>query len=285
MQIQINFTKDLLAILKSAADRHQVNLGSVVDVWGMLYKWIEYNRRQVLPRPRKVIFSQEILANSLFNQTAEVVEKSHAGHDLSGYLNRSANTLEKADMLFIDWNIKHFHFDDYKSSEANIKRSADLIFFREYKDELFFIQIGTHNFSDIELVEIINRNWPDQISKLNGIHAGDKISSKEIHQLRKAGVQGMISLSDSTVLFPPGGGYSTAGTSINIHRETDLLRNVILNFEKDCRTEILKLAKRITPTPKIIKGFLSINESGNLIFKTIYGMNLEVTGPLVFSPN
>lgn len=283
MQIQINFLNDFRKLLCAHALRIGYASDENLPIEKLIYDWLDYQNRLIWPAPRKVLVSKEFSLNQIPFQVQEIIEKSENGADLNGYLSRNAHSLDAPDMLLIDWDIKHFHLDD-DFQNAEIKtRSRELIFFVQRPDTLYFIQISNHkNFSNDEMLEIINRNWPDLTQKLNGILPGEKIDSKGIHKLRKAGIQTSPSLSDGTVVFGAGGGYTTAGTSIKLQMQSDWIIRSIVHFEDLCRKEISKQGLLAGKLPKISRGHLTFTEEGNMYYEPRQGVLVKIKGPNFF---
>lgn len=282
IQIHINLLTDLRHILRRTLN----NLGQSFDestyLKDLIYAYIELERYAVHPRIRKAIFSREMLEAEDNEKIQHIVQISESGGDLSGFLSRNAESLEISDMLLFDWNIKHFHLDNYKKSNGE-KRSSELVFFVEKDNELRFIKISTHGrFSDIELIKIVDRNWPKEVGSLNGVLGDENPTMNELKDLRKSGIQALISRDDKTVMFPLGGGYSTAGTSVKIQMQSDYIIKQVKAFESDCRKEILlHLKKQKISSSQIVHGFLSFSELGHMILTTTTVLNLEITGPRI----
>lgn len=279
--IQINFKKDLLEILRLASIKYGYKSRNPNALDQSLYSWLEYNKRLVPAAPRKSFFSKEILSSEFFGNLSNIVAKSENGEDLNGFLSTDAEILKKPDMLLFDWDIKHFHFDNYKENSTTKKRSSELVFFRQFDDAIYFIQIGAHQFSDIELLEIINRNWPNQITKLGGIKPTKNVTSEELHRLRQAGITVSPSLEDGTVVFGMGGGYSTARTSSNLQMHTMHILQNLDHFEKECRKEVAKAFIKIGTSKFIVRGKLGITEKGELEFRSS-NHSIHVSGPKIF---
>jgi hypothetical protein len=73
--------------------------------------------------------------------------------------------------------------------------------------DVYFIKIANHgNWSDKELLEIVDANWPELIDRYR--IEGEPVrtfSSEEIGELRKAHVNTMIKLSSGRSYILPGG--------------------------------------------------------------------------------
>ncbi len=136
-------------------------------------------------------------------------------------MSRSIEDASYEDSLFNDWRIQHFHFNERPV------RSGDLLYVIVTLDEIYIVGIYPHgHWSRRELLERVHRNWPELIahSRITDVVRTESgpLSDSDIETLRSAGISALLELSDGLVYFSPGGGITTAGTSI----ETSRLINV-----------------------------------------------------------
>lgn len=154
-----------------------------------------------------------------FSNFEKIKQAAISGQNLNAMLSRSILKPDKEDLLFSDWGIGHLHLSDEIDVDGFTKRSMDLIFFFRTEETIYFIDILPHgNFSSQSLVEILHTNWPELISRFRmnvfAVSSGVETTDKEIHEIRNAGLQFAITMKDGTVYAPPGGGLTTARTSL-----------------------------------------------------------------------
>jgi hypothetical protein len=163
--------------------------------------------------------------------------KFKQGVNVNPHLSRSikySDSLE--DLLFFDWGITHFHLGTSIEADGFIARTKPLLFAIVTLTDVYFIKIANHgNWSDKELLEIVDANWPELIERYR--IDGEPVrtfSSEEIGELRKAHVNTMIKLSSDRSYISPGGGLTSAGTSTLatkaaidiVHRFSSIYKNL-----------------------------------------------------------
>ena len=218
-----------------------------------LATYLEFDARRIETTPRTVRFSAELQGSPAWttHQSAlqRLAELCRTGQPLHPYQSKQIRTLEESDLLLADWNIQHLHLGEHVPGQAFADRTGPLLYATFLSDEAYFIAIMDHaSFSEIGLLEVVNVNWPGYLERftLKGVLGVSPVpSSDDVKQLRRAGVQTVIPLASGRVLAPPGGGYTTAGTSIahvmkaqNIAR---LLRNAeqyVRQHDAEIRTEL-----------------------------------------------
>ncbi|WP_282875807.1 hypothetical protein [Pseudomonas peli] len=158
-------------------------------------------------------------------------------NDTSG-LKKHART----DLLYADWNILHFHLSDEPIPSGR--------FFSKPADYLAFCLIGGNvaavidvlphpdraGFANTNLFATMADSWPRYIEQyeLKGIlggNEGNKFSSSDISQLREAGIT-TFTEHNGKMYMGPGGGITSAGTSLQVVRSSDYLRDTADSLAK-----------------------------------------------------
>jgi len=187
-----------------------------------LATYIEYDRRRIAPASRGVKFSKQ-LENSpewAKHQAAigHLAELTRRGEPLIPYQSKQVGSLNQRDLLLSDWNIHHLHLGAHAAKTKFAARTGPLLYATFLSKEAYFIAVMDHSsFSELELLEIIDGNWPSYLDRFtfkDVLEVFPVPSSSDVKKLRRAGVQTVVPLRSGRFLFPPGGGYSTAGTSI-----------------------------------------------------------------------
>ena len=202
-----------------------VSNASHVDLSQALIQYI--NLRDRIPGVRKwVVCKSDFLQNQSLDANIsagleKLVSAAKAGEDLRPWLH-DAIFADKQDALMNDWGIQHFHlggtFAATKNGRKRIARTGDVLFARHHEDTGYLYLIGICNhrsFSEKNLLEIVQRNWPDLLvhAKIeNLIDISHSPTGSEIHQLRKNQVNSAVEIG-GTFFVGPGGGYTTSGHS------------------------------------------------------------------------
>lgn len=102
-------------------------------------------------------------------------------------------------------------------------------------DSIYFNSIEVHgSWSDKSLIEIVDRDWPELISshRLNG-GIEPNLTNEEYDLLRKAHVNTGIQLSNGHSYIILGGGYTTAGTSMEAMRNVTMVNHRFMDLYKN----------------------------------------------------
>lgn len=115
------------------------------------------------------------------------------------------------------------------------------------KDQaLYCIDVLSHrDFANIELLEILDRNWPALVPKLNGVSSDSSITVEQIITLRKKGVNYSPSLANGSVVFSHGGAFVAGGFSINHVMGAQHLEQRLKDAEQAIKGSAAKIRKSI----------------------------------------
>lgn len=212
-----------------------------------LNRWLDFRCRYVDPMPRKVVLSEKLskikLQSSAQRGLRSLVRKFSAGENVNPYqgrgltLRNDTSGLKKharTDLLYADWNILHFHLSNEPIPAGQ--------FFSKPADYLAFCLIGGNvvavidvlphpdraGFANTDLFATMADSWPRYIEQyeLKGILGGNTFSSPEISQLREAGITTPTE-HNGKIYMGPGGGITSAGTSLRAGRSSDYLRDTV----------------------------------------------------------
>lgn len=186
------------------------------------------------------------------------------------------------DLLLNDWGIHHFHLGQNPEKSGFIERTGPLLFAHVTADSVFCLGVYPHgSWTQQDLIRVIHENWPGVIStkKINGIiELSHTLTDDEIAQLRKAGVQTMVQVAPGIVYTPLGGGYSTAGTSVESTMRVNWYMRLLRNLEDHIKENTEKFTARISelgythgspPSFALMindKGFFAVERSSSVAF-------------------
>ena len=212
-----------------------------------IMRWLDFRMRYVSSVPRKITYSNKFPIQTLpdeVNEAWEVLaEKIEKGEDINPYQGRGliktndtsgSKKGKRTDLLWASWGILHFHItknpiqpDSYFSD-----RSGYQAFCAFDNDTCAVIDIREHpkgeGYSDPGLLHIIADSWPHSLehAQINGILPGDEPTATEIHKLRNAGVNSIITIKGKSYMNP-GIGLTSAGTSLNLQMTHICLNDAI----------------------------------------------------------
>ncbi|EQA72822.1 hypothetical protein [Leptospira noguchii] len=185
--------------------------------------------------PRNILKSDIFQCPSDYlNGLHELEENIRQGANINSHQSSQLLDVKKNDPLLNDWGIYHLHLGLNSERNGFVQRTSPLLFAHFTYSTAFLIDVINHgNWSDNNLIETLQRNWPETIRhwevKLQDI---EEISASERDKIRKAG--GLLFTKINGKIFaPPGGGYTTSGTSINAVMESDKFKSHIRDIEKE----------------------------------------------------
>jgi hypothetical protein len=236
MPLEMHFLNDLFE-----TSRHQLlhlgcPAGKVPSGPMALEAYRNVAHRLIEPKPRNIQRARSFSCpNELRNGLKLVEDKIVNGKDLRVHLSRQLMDPTYNDMMLNDWGIYHLHLGTIIEADGFIKRTGLLLFARVVDQSVYFVGVARHGeWTDQQILETINENWPETLSafKLPDASAVSmSYSDKDIQTLRKVSVSMIHQLSDGTILMPPGGAYSTSGLSITVQQKADRFRKHVQTLE------------------------------------------------------
>lgn len=214
------------------------------------YKFFNLRKRRIATAPREVFESKFFSCpKNLTNGYNILKDKLVNGHDVCTHLSKSLLQDDYEDSLLNDWGIHHFHLGINPKKSGFIERTGSLLFAHVTIDSVYCLGIYLHgSWTQQDLISVIHDNWPDIIStrKLNGIlGSSNALTDKDIALLREKGVQTMVQISPEIVYAPLGGGYSSAGTSLESTMRADKYMRLIRSLEDHVKENAAKFADEI----------------------------------------
>ena len=240
MEITCDFYHDFLIFCKAELNLFGYSTDGMKDEDLAHLFWKVYYRIPVM-RPRKIHSAKTFLCppefeNGLKNLKKAIVE----GNSLKPYLSRRSDHIADEqfyDNLLSDWNIHHFHLGTTMRSDGFIERTGSLLFATLDNANFYEIAIMDHkdHWTEKELLETINSNWPELINKFvfKSISIQSNFTKDNIKKFRKKGIQSLVKLADGKVLSPLGGGYSTDGTPMDVIQKSDYMKFKLRKLEQD----------------------------------------------------
>ena len=243
--------KDAEVIVRHELDQMGVAHADAKDLEEVLHLLINRQMKGVSHRPRKVsrtsVFDQKNLTLEplMLKAAAAIITKIENGEDLSGHLSKSSTDAEKMDGLLADWGIHHLHISDDKKNpgDAFYRRTGPVLFVLFREDDAYLIDIFPHGsknpeaWTRIELLTLVKNTWPELIEpfRLQGFQGVTRqISDLDRKDLREGGVMVPIEI-DGAVYMSPGGGVTTAGTSLEVGLAADRLMMQLRDAENELK--------------------------------------------------
>ncbi len=185
------------------------------------YQFFNMRKRELITKPRKVIYSKEFTYPSEYKLALqEFEEKAKAGMDLTPYMSEKIVDCNYNDLLLNDWGIYHFHLSRRYKDNGFVQRNEYQIFAYVDADTIYMLQVYRHDdpvlYSKQEMIKILRDNWPalTESHHLRGVSKlGWKANDEEYGKLRDCYVQTLVELGENEVYGVLGGGYASNGYS------------------------------------------------------------------------
>ena len=198
--------------------RLNVNLSSE----DLRYCYFLFKKRMIEPKPRQVLFAKNFFCPSnLITGLDNLLNKVKHGELLLPNQSKALLKLGRADKLFFDWGIHHFHLGtENNDNDFFVNRTNELLFAYVTHDEFLCLMIKEHgNWSDKKLIETIHYNWPNVIERFKFydiIGLSHELDSAEYNNLRKNNLNSAVEVEPGHVYAQPGGGFMSDGSSLEI---------------------------------------------------------------------
>lgn len=230
--------------------------------------------------------SAEVIARlAQFPAAVRVRDALNAGMDVSPWLSsriRTAKQNPKADMMFSDWQIVHFHLGSVFATPRMIGRTDDLLFAYITGNEATLIDVQPHgSWTMTVLLEILLRINPMAGYQAKGLK-GERFTDEQYRNLRAKHTNVLIDINGIALM--PGGGVMSSGHATRImnyyqwfSRQLEFLK---ASFMADKVPDELKAPIYATIGVPVRLGVVYRNEGLAIIDKNRRGLVLHGMRPL-----
>ena len=186
--------------------------------------WLHYRARGIPQRFREVIVSEEVRA-AMARYPAIAQIKYHLANagDVRPWLSdriRKRKSDPRADMLFNDWQITHFHLTAI-DKKGKVVRSNELLFAHIKAGFAVLIAIrshaGLHLWTDQSLLKVLLETHPPamEVYEAKGIIAPrNQWSDHDLSEIRNGRLTSFVQIEER--VFIPGFGISTSGHAVRL---------------------------------------------------------------------
>jgi hypothetical protein len=236
MFVQSEALSDLKAMIESDFGR----LPPAANLDEALVNWLHFLARSVPQRPRQVITSPEVQAlRSTYPAINTISLELQIGGDITPWLSDRVRTRKadpKADMMFNDWQILHFHLSRTFETSSKIARTRPLLYAFISAERAVLLDIQPHGSWTMQaLLRILLKCSPEDLTEMKGISGSQSpMTDAQMEALRGRHVQGPIEI-DGRVYFSPGMGVALNGGSVRIRYFADQLKGMISDTEENIR--------------------------------------------------
>ena len=273
--IHIHFIEDFAKILRDRLTIAGYEMNPNESPRDIIIKYLNILHRQIEVKPRIVLQSREFNCPPDHQPVVEKIRrKAESGENLNTYLSDKLLCADFCDELLLHWGIHHFHLGKKMDKSGFVKGTWELLFARITDTHVYFIDVKGHSsWSDRQLLEIQQKNWPDVMSefRLKGIvRLQENLSDKQIYRLRNAGVNTLIQLSDGSVFGNFGFGMTMAGRN-TANRNAGAMR------------EYMHWANRLKEMEEFVKGQINKMVTEGISLPPEVHLRLELDGERVLA--
>jgi hypothetical protein len=185
--------------------------------------WLHYRARRMPRLHRQVFLSQEIKLHLLSYLAIGTIRSNlEQGGNLEPWLRIEKQKPDhRADMMFNDWMIQHFHLGEVFQSTSVIKRTGQLLFAHIRADEATLLDVQPHgSWSMIRLLETLLTTNPAALAQYEARGVTPyRLTDKEYRDFRSKNLN--VALDVAGRAFMPGGGKLSSGHAMRIYMYRD----------------------------------------------------------------
>ncbi|MGC9269594.1 hypothetical protein [Acidiphilium sp.] len=217
---------------------------STGDFHADFVNWIHFRARRVPQLPRKIFTSQEVTSHrNQYPAIDQIRLALGSGGDVRPWLSQTIaknKNNHKADMMFNDWQILHFHLSRIFQTPNSIRRTGPLLYAHITADEATFLDVQPHGrWTMTNLLEILLRTNAPGLERYEARSATPmRLTDDEYRNLRRKGGNSMIEIGGRA--FFPGGGLLASGHAGRIYRYRDWLFGMIDKIRQDMAKDLIE---------------------------------------------
>ncbi len=227
---------DLEKIIKDQLDTRGVRYGDKMRIDDLVARYLEILSRQIPPKPRPVLFSQQI------RDTLDSLRRKHSkrgsedaieawrtvyhirrlfaeGKSVTRFLTKNVGRVRSRDGLLWDFGMHHFHLRRRVEQGGFVERSPYLLYAIITNANAYFVDVWRHpeprglGWSRQDLRDIVQSNWPELLRSrvVEGVE-GETLTDREVMNLRGKNVNYVARVGGRAV-GAIGGGTMADGSS------------------------------------------------------------------------
>ena len=224
----IALVKATLARLGYAADEATADEDVAVRYYNLFHRLVE-------PVPRAVHVAPSLVCPPEHETGFDEVKRKIAdGVDLRPHLSSRLADLDYNDAMLNDWGIHHLHLGTVLMDNGFVERTGPLLYARFVRDAAYLLAIVGHGaWTNTDFIECLHTHWPSVIAPWKA-HGLSPVHLKAEHRknIRRKNGNVTVTTQDGTAYFPPGGGLTSSGGAVQVLRETDYTRFIVLGWQK-----------------------------------------------------
>jgi hypothetical protein len=287
----LQFSDETEADIRALIERDFGRLPSGADARRAFLDWLHYRARLIPQRPREVVASKYVLEKrATYPAIDRIRSELERGGDVSPWLServRRRKTDPKADLMFNDWKISHFHLGQFFECRNKIKRTAngDLLFAHVRGDRAVLLDVQPHgSWAMRHLLEVLLEVSPADLPEMKGILGTESggLTDEQIFKLRQNGYTAPIQIG-RRVFMAPGLGISSSKHATRLVRYADQLARQLRHIDvllKENRLPPLLLSQLSNTIGIPVRLGIRLHAGNLIIYEKSRGIDLSVFAPL-----
>jgi hypothetical protein len=206
--------------------------------------WIHFRARRVPRLPRRVFVSHEVKLHQLKYPAIEQIRVAlQTGGDIGPWLSEKTQkdkANHRADMMFNDWQVLHFHLGRFFQSPTTIRRTGPLLFVHITAEEATLLDVQPHgSWTMTALLEILLRTNPPGLERYEGRGVTPmRLTDDQYKNLRANGANAAIEVAGRA--FMPGGGRLSSGHAMRLYFYRDWFFRMIEKLQNELGADVVE---------------------------------------------
>ncbi|MFW1315356.1 hypothetical protein ACEWBY_09240 [Vibrio parahaemolyticus] len=207
--------------------------------FGVLKQYLNVLRREVPVWPRQVkVHPHLVCPEELKPGFYSLVSSLKYGQNVNIHLSSNLSIADFQDGFLNDYGLHHFHLgskiENSGKSKGFVQRTGPVVLAYVTDKIAYLIDIKKHGkkgdpyiWTDHDVIERLHSEWPESIANFkfrDMSMPGVEPTQQERKRLRRANVNIPIVMADGTAYMSPGGGTTTANTSVRLQVASDRFR-------------------------------------------------------------
>ena len=202
--------------------------------------WLAFKARSIPLRRRDVVMSEAVRRKlGEYPAILKVRDCLSDAQDVKPWLSRrivDGRVDHRADMMFNDWQISHFHLGDFFDRPDRVASSGPLLFAHIDADHATLLDVMPHgSWAAQSLLQTLLRTRPTAMEhcEMKGVVGltSEKRTDKELAAARAGHVNSMMEI-DGRFFMSPGLGIASSGHAVRFTRIVDSLFRTIADVSK-----------------------------------------------------
>lgn len=236
------------------------------DLHGAFLDWVHYRARRIPCRPRQVILSTEVRSKvSTYPTISRISSALRAGEDVSAWLSRKITShmrSPRADMMFNDWQITHFHLGRVFTRPNTVSGTDDLLYVHVAAEYATFLDVLPHrSWTAQDLLRILLETRPAAMEPVEVKNVtGQTLTDEALLAFRTNNTNVAIAVSGRAFM---GGGILSSGHAIRLRLFCTCIRRDILHLKETIEQGTIE-----RPTASLIAHQIGVPVRLGILFDT-----------------